>query len=64
MQISSLTSQEVTTREHVETANSLQCPLCSGTLVPLHNAYRCSHCSFNLCASCEAIEPEALNPLV
>jgi len=61
MQISNLTPEEVTTREQVETADPLRCPLCRGTLVPMHNSYRCSHCSFHLCVSCEAIEPEALN---
>jgi hypothetical protein len=61
MQISSHPPEQVTTREHVETANTLRCPVCSGALVPMHNSYRCSHCSFHLCASCDAMEPEALN---
>jgi hypothetical protein len=65
MQISSTSSQEATARECMEPACPLQCPLCSGTLVLLHNSYRCSRCFYHLCASCEAVEPEALNhPIV
>jgi hypothetical protein len=61
MQISSTSPQEATARERGESACPLRCPLCSGVLVLLNNSYRCSQCSYYLCTSCEAMEPEALN---
>jgi hypothetical protein len=61
MQISSTSSQEVAPKERGEPACPLQCPLCSGALVLLNNSYRCSHCSYHHCASCETMEPETLN---
>jgi hypothetical protein len=61
MQISSPSSPEVTAPERVQPTCPLRCPLCSGTLVLLHNSYRCSHCSYYLCVSCEGMEAEALN---
>jgi hypothetical protein len=30
------------------------CPICTGVLVPLREAYRCSRCFFTLCFGCEA----------
>ncbi len=56
MQISTPSCQEIPTREHGEPACPLQCPLCSGPLVLLHNSYRCSSCAYHLCASCEPID--------
>lgn len=62
MQISTPSSQEATAAERVESACPPRCPVCSGSLVPLHNAYRCSRCGYHLCAGCEPIEPGALKP--
>jgi hypothetical protein len=32
------------------------CPLCGGELVALRNLYRCSRCSYGICAGCEQVE--------
>ncbi|HTU23123.1 MAG TPA: hypothetical protein VMG10_34120 [Gemmataceae bacterium] len=58
MQISTPSSQEIAAKERVEIACSLRCPVCSGSLIPLHNAYRCSRCCYHLCAGCEQPEVE------
>ncbi len=61
MQITTSSSQEVTAQKRGEPSCPLRCPLCSGTLVLLHNSYRCSHCCYYHCVSCEVIEPEAFD---
>ncbi len=61
MQISTSSSPEISTMERGEYTCPLRCPLCSGSLVPLHNSYRCARCSYPLCAGCEQSSPEPLN---
>ena len=57
MQISPPSSQEIAAKERVESACPLRCPVCGGSsLVPLHNAYRCSRCCYHHCTSCEAFD--------
>ena len=56
MQIGTPSSQEIAAKERVESAYPLRCPVCGGSLVPLHNAYRCSRCCYHLCAGCEQFD--------
>lgn len=64
MQIHSTTSHEIVPSENRATACPACCPLCNGSLVRLHNSYRCSRCRYYLCAGCEAIETESINDRV
>ncbi|HEY7313690.1 MAG TPA: hypothetical protein VH643_30350 [Gemmataceae bacterium] len=56
MQIGTTSTQEAPAADRMETPGLPHCPVCSGSLVPLHNSYRCSRCSYHLCIGCEAIE--------
>ncbi len=56
MQISTYSSRESSLEERTESPYPPRCPVCSGSLVPLHNSYRCARCSYYLCAGCEQIE--------
>jgi hypothetical protein len=56
MQIITPSSQEIAAKDCVESACPLRCPVCSGSLVPLHNSYRCSRCAYHLCAGCEQFD--------
>src|SRR5262249_1762951 len=56
MQISTHSPQEAPTKERTESHCQSRCPVCSGSLIPLHNSYRCSRCSHHLCVGCEKIE--------
>lgn len=56
MQITTSSSPEVTSKERGEHTCPSRCPLCSGALIPLHNAYRCARCSYHLCVGCESVE--------
>jgi hypothetical protein len=59
MQISTSTSQEASMTDRGESAGTFRCPVCSGSLVPLHNFYRCARCSYHICAGCEQAGPES-----
>lgn len=54
MQISTPSSQENTATERGEATSPPRCPLCSGFLIPLPRAYRCSRCCYHHCIGCEA----------
>jgi hypothetical protein len=56
MQIGTRSTPEALVKERTETPCLPCCPVCSGSLVPLHNAYRCARCSYYLCVGCEQIE--------
>jgi hypothetical protein len=56
MQIGIPSTQENPSKDGMEPLRLPRCPLCSGALVPLHNAYRCSRCAYHLCIGCEQIE--------
>jgi hypothetical protein len=62
MQILTPSDREIPAEEHVQPTYPLRCPLCSESLVPLHNSYRCSRCSYQFCAGCEPVETEPLDP--
>jgi hypothetical protein len=59
MQINTSSSQEVSRSDRGESICTFRCPVCSGSLVPLHNFYRCSRCSYHICAGCEQTGPES-----
>jgi hypothetical protein len=52
-------TQEAPTKDKTESLCLPCCPVCSGSLVPLHNSYRCSRCAYYLCVGCEQIETGA-----
>jgi hypothetical protein len=62
MHIITRSMQEISTGERVKPTNPPRCPLCEGTLVVLHNSYRCSRCCYHLlCVGCDPVEPETIN---
>lgn len=56
MQINPPSPHENAATERVESACPLRCPVCSGSLVPLHNSYRCSRCCYHQCAGCDQFD--------
>jgi hypothetical protein len=57
MQISTPSSPEIDAPERRESSPP-QCPVCSGSLLALHNFYRCSRCAYHLCVGCEQFDLE------
>jgi hypothetical protein len=57
MQINTSSSAEIAPKDQRESCCP-RCPVCSGSLLPLRNVYRCTRCSFHLCAGCEAFDQE------
>jgi hypothetical protein len=56
MQTSTRSPQEERSPEHAVGERPPQCPVCSGLLIPLRNAYRCAQCFYSICATCEGAE--------
>jgi hypothetical protein len=56
MQSNLPSSQQPIAKDGEHAVASPRCPLCSGVLILLHNAYRCARCSYRLCVSCDPLD--------
>src|SRR6185437_876599 len=56
MQISTHSPREISATNETPSINQPCCPLCGGSLMPLHKLYRCSQCCYTICAGCEQVE--------
>jgi DNA-directed RNA polymerase subunit RPC12/RpoP len=56
MRIDTPSSPEIAVKERIESDCPSRCPMCSALLVPLHNSYRCSRCSYHFCLGCEPFD--------
>jgi hypothetical protein len=59
MHISTPSSQENTATERGEPTYVPRCPLCSGALIALPSAYRCTRCCYHHCVGCEPSDAAA-----